>query len=79
MLAQFRRTLPSSTDIRTAGPAVILGTARARKAWDGAEEPSIAEILDDPVMQQMMRRDRVDPAALLGLVAEMRQRLGAGA
>ena len=75
MLVQFRNTLPDPKEARRAAPAVVMGATRARRAWEGGEEPSIAEILDDPVMQQMMNRDQVEPAALLGLVAEMRQRL----
>lgn len=74
MLVHFRRTLPKTLDHRQGG-TVSMAMSKSRKAWDGSEEPSLDEILDDPVMQQLMNRDRVEPAMLLNLVAEMRGRL----
>lgn len=40
-------------------------------------EPALRELLDDPVMQAVMRRDHVAPNDILDLVLDMRERLGA--
>jgi hypothetical protein len=42
-------------------------------------EPSLSELLNDPVAELMMRRDCVAPADIVALVADMRQRLDARA
>lgn len=39
------------------------------------EEPSLQELIDDPVMQAIMARDGVERATLVNLVIEMRIRL----
>jgi hypothetical protein len=53
------------------------GLARAPTsvAWRGNDEPSLQELLDDPVMQAMMARDGVDRATLAELIADIRTRL----
>jgi hypothetical protein len=38
-------------------------------------EPSLDEMLDDPVVQAVMARDGVDRAAIVGLAAEIHTRL----
>lgn len=38
-------------------------------------EPSLNEILDDPMVQAVMARDGVDRAAIVGLAAEFQTRL----
>jgi hypothetical protein len=43
-----------------------------------AAEPSLAELLDDPVMQILMERDHVRRAELEDLIAETRRRLAFG-
>ena len=43
-----------------------------------ADEPSLAELLDDPVMQILMERDHVRRAELEDLIAETRRRLAFG-
>ena len=38
-------------------------------------EPSLAEMLADPIVQLLMRRDGVDPVALCGIIAKAQARL----
>lgn len=38
-------------------------------------EPPLHDLLDDPVIQAVMRRDRVDRTDVLDLVLSMRERL----
>jgi hypothetical protein len=40
-----------------------------------SQEPSLAEVLDDPVVQAMMAGDRVKRAALEALIADVQERL----
>ena len=46
----------------------------SRRTW---REPSLSELLDDPVAELVMRRDRIRPADIVALVADMRRRLDA--
>ncbi|HEV7370238.1 hypothetical protein [Arenibaculum sp.] len=39
-------------------------------------EPPVEELLSDPIAVALMRRDRVDPAWLASMLAEMRRKLG---
>lgn len=39
------------------------------------EEPSLQELIDDPVMEAIMARDGVERATLVNLMIEMRGRL----
>jgi hypothetical protein len=55
--------------------AVTIGEARV--CFGG--EPSVREMLDDPVVQAMMAVDRVTPADVMSVMAEARERLNAGA
>ena len=43
--------------------------------WAWPTEPSFAEMVSDPVFQQLMASDRVSMEKLNGLVAAVRQRL----
>ncbi|HXP97994.1 MAG TPA: hypothetical protein VN809_14860 [Telmatospirillum sp.] len=47
---------------------------RSPLAWPA--EPSFAEMLGDPVFQQLMASDRVSMESFTGLVSAVRQRLG---
>lgn len=38
-------------------------------------EPSLSQILDDPMMQALMESDRVDPHAFGSLIAAARRRI----
>jgi hypothetical protein len=38
-------------------------------------EPSLSQVLTDPVTQVLMRSDGVDPARLCNLIVEARQRI----
>jgi hypothetical protein len=49
------------------------GHSRRRRRLDG--EPSIKELLDDPVIEAMMARDGVRRKELEHLICEMRDRL----
>lgn len=40
-----------------------------------SQEPSLTDVLDDPVVQAVMAGDRVKRAALEALIADVRQRL----
>ncbi|MBI3452406.1 MAG: hypothetical protein HY057_06160 [Rhodospirillales bacterium] len=48
--------------------------ARHKRKYIG--EPSLDEMLDDPVVQAMMARDGVKREALVALIAAARTRLG---
>lgn len=39
-------------------------------------EPTLFELLSDPIAVTLMRRDGVDPGYVLHLMAEMKRRLG---
>ena len=39
-------------------------------------EPALKDLLDDPVLQAMLRRDRVSREDLLAVIAAARARLG---
>ncbi len=41
-----------------------------------SNEPALAELLDDPVLQAMLRRDHVSREDLLAVIAGARARLG---
>ncbi len=45
------------------------------RKWSLDSEPSLDEMLDDPVVQAVMTRDGVDRRALMQLVGEARSRL----
>jgi hypothetical protein len=47
-----------------------------RRTWQERGEPCLAELLDDPVLQTLMVRDRVGRDELIALVAQARARLG---
>jgi hypothetical protein len=55
--------------------AVTIG--EARMCFGG--EPTVREMLDDPVVQAVMAVDRVTPAEIMSVMAAARQRLTAGA
>lgn len=38
-------------------------------------DPGLDEILADPIIRQLMRRDRVDPAALRALMEDLKHRV----
>jgi hypothetical protein len=42
---------------------------------DRRREPSLAQVLDDPMTQVLMMSDGVDPRALRDLIEEARQRM----
>ena len=46
------------------------------RTWQERGEPCLGELLDDPVLQTLMRRDRVARDELIALVAQARARLG---
>ncbi len=49
--------------------------APPRDAWLGAgQEPDLAEVLADPLVHLVMRRDGVTPAALAAVIAAARAR-----
>ena len=53
--------------------------ARRRDPWAGAGiEPSLAEVLADPLIHLIMRRDGVTPPELRAVVDAAKARLGAG-
>lgn len=79
MLAQLKTAFATHTQPRRAPVGLVLGTPKALKAWDGVEEPSLSELLDDPVMSRLMDRDNVQRDDLLTLVAQVRERLAAHA
>jgi len=62
-----------------AGPCWAVVAQRPRRdlsplAW--STEPSFAEMVGDPVFQQLMASDRVSMESFNGLVSVVRQRLG---
>jgi hypothetical protein len=60
-----------------AGPgwaALVLQPMRSPSVWPS--EPSFAEMMSDPVFQQLMASDRVSMESFTGLVTAVRQRLG---
>jgi hypothetical protein len=53
-------------------PAAI----NAMRAYDEAGiEPSIAEVLAEPIVHAVMRRDSISEATLVGFIKEARKRL----
>ena len=42
-------------------------------------EPPLSQMLDDPLTQALMDRDRVDPRALRDLLTEVQQRIAKAA
>jgi hypothetical protein len=49
------------------------------KRWrDAGTEPDLAEVLADPVVHLVMRRDGVSPCQLRKVIAEARKRLRGG-
>jgi hypothetical protein len=50
---------------------------RQRDPWaSGGIEPALREVLADPLVHLVMRRDGVSPAELAAVVAAARQKLG---
>jgi hypothetical protein len=48
---------------------------RSRSTFKLDGEPSIQELIDDPVMRAMMARDGVELTALVSLIADVKSRL----
>ena len=66
------------TDLRRVSNGGVLFERRARLAssfFVGNAEPSLDELMADPVMRGMMACDGVAADSLLGLIAEVRTRL----
>jgi hypothetical protein len=62
--------------IRTFSWPELLGPLHERQPWGGpGVEPSLAELIEDPVVQALMRRDGVSRAVLEIMIAHARQRL----
>ena len=49
---------------------------RARPWSTGGCEPRLEDVLADPIVRQLMRRDGVEPAELRALTARVRARKG---
>ena len=49
---------------------------RARPWSAGGCEPRLDDVLADPIVHQLMRRDGVEPAHLRALIARLRARAG---
>lgn len=56
------------------GPRALDGDGRR---FSGTDEPSVAELLGDPMMARMLASDGVAKEDLATLVARVRERLGA--
>lgn len=46
-----------------------------RQAFHPDREPSLAELIDDPVIRTVMRRDGVTPEALMRILESARSRI----
>jgi hypothetical protein len=52
------------------------GSAKAKaQAWRAGEEPALRELLADPLLHLVMRRDRVSFAELHAVIADARAKL----
>ncbi|MDR3437265.1 hypothetical protein [Telmatospirillum sp.] len=65
---------PSGADPGRVSLALQRMRGHSRSVWPA--EPSFAEMISDPVFQQLMASDRVSMESFTGLVAAVRQRLG---
>ena len=70
--------IPTMTNLRSISNGGALFERRARLAssfFTGNAEPSLDEIMADPIMRGLMARDGVAADSLLGLIDEVRTRL----
>jgi hypothetical protein len=78
MLSSAYRSTPQPAEIRVAGrlgPAVGARAARASAYYHGGLEPSLDEVMADPIVHSLMNRDGVALDSLTDLIAEVRGRL----
>lgn len=70
---------PAATPREARGSAqpVFVASVRAAKvvSFEGNDEPSLDELMDDDVMRRVMARDGVQPDQVWSLVDVMRNRL----
>lgn len=78
MLSSAYRSTPKSTDfsiVRQLGSSVARRSARAIAFSYGGIEPSLDEVMADPIVHSLMDRDGVAVDSLNSLIAEVRGRL----
>ena len=78
MLSCTIRPVPASADVRYISRGVRpVGGRRvsATPSFSGNGEPSLDEVMGDPMVLRLMARDGVAVAALRSLIAEVRGRL----
>jgi hypothetical protein len=78
MLSTAYRSTPKSTDfsiVRQLGSSVARRSARAVTFCNGGVEPSLDEVMADPIVHSLMDRDGVAIESLNSLIAEVRGRL----
>lgn len=78
MLTTALQATPTISDLRRVSNGGVLLERRARLAssfFVGNAEPSLDEMMSDPIMRGMMACDGVAADSLLGLIDEVRTRL----
>ena len=78
MLTTAIQATPAITDLRRAANGAVLLERRTRlptSFFIGNAEPSLDEMMADPIMHGMMACDGVAADSLLGLIDEVRTRL----
>ncbi|WP_043745632.1 hypothetical protein [Paramagnetospirillum magneticum] len=78
MLSSAYRSTPQPAEVPTARRfSAALGgrSARAIAYYSGGREPSLDEVMSDPIVHRLMARDGVALESLTTLIAEVRGRL----
>lgn len=78
MLSSVHRTTPQPAEIRVVrrlGASMAIRSARSFAYCNGGIEPSLDEVMADPIIHRLMARDGVALDSLNSLIDEVRGRL----
>lgn len=78
MLPSTFKAIRTPTDLSNGAFGGAFMDARVRRcgsSFTGNAEPSLAEVMGDPIVRGLMARDGVLPESLQGLIDEIRGRL----